>query len=43
MEAIDESKKEWFVMRDLKRANANLPAYKMLEDLGFKVTTTSNL
>ncbi len=26
-------------MRDLKRANANLPAYKMLEDLGFKVFT----
>lgn len=39
MEAINESKKEWFVMRDLKRANANLTAYKMLEDLGFKVFT----
>jgi len=23
--------KEWFVMRDLKRANAKLPAYKLLE------------
>ena len=24
--------KHWFVMRDLKRPNAKLPAYKMLED-----------
>ena len=26
--------KSWFVMRDLKRSNANLPAYKLLESLG---------
>ena len=27
----------WFVMRDLKRANAKLPAYMMLGDMGFEV------
>ena len=26
--------KIWFVMRDLKRSNANFPAYKLLESLG---------
>lgn len=30
---------QWFVMRDLKRSNAKLPAYKMLSDLNFKVFT----
>jgi len=34
-----DDKSEWFVMRDLKRANAKLPAYKMLEDCGFEVFT----
>lgn len=29
----------WFVMRDLKRANAKLPAYKMLAELNVKVFT----
>lgn len=29
----------WFVMRDLKRSNAKLPAYKYLEELGIKVFT----
>ena len=30
---------QWFVMRDLKRRNAKLPAYKLLESLGVKVFT----
>lgn len=29
----------WFVMRDLKRPNAKLPAYKFLSDIGFEVFT----
>ena len=29
----------WFVMRDLKRTNAKLPAYKLLEDEHFEVFT----
>lgn len=29
----------WFVMRDLKRANAKQPAYKMLTEAGFEVFT----
>lgn len=29
----------WFVMRDLKRSNALLPAYKMLAEQGFDVFT----
>ena len=32
-EPTDEPK-IWFVMRDLKRSNAHLPAYKLLESLG---------
>lgn len=28
----EEDKMRWFVMRDLKRANAKLPAYKLLEE-----------
>ena len=32
-ETTDEPK-IWFVMRDLKRSNANFPAYKLLESLG---------
>ena len=27
---------KWFIMRDLKRRNAKLPAYKMLEELGIE-------
>lgn len=30
---------QWFVMRDLKRANAKYPAYQMLGDMGIKVFT----
>lgn len=29
----------WFVMRDLKRVNAKLPAYQMLEEMGMEVFT----
>lgn len=35
----DETAFQWFVMRDLKRSNAKLPAYKMLSDLKFEVFT----
>ncbi len=35
----DIEERHWFVMRDLKRANANLPAYKQLAELGFEVFT----
>ena len=30
---------QWFAMRDLKRSNAKLPAYKMLEALGVECFT----
>ncbi|MCF0206738.1 MAG: UpxY family transcription antiterminator [Bacteroidales bacterium] len=30
---------KWYVMRDLKRPNALLPAYKMLQDMGIEVFT----
>lgn len=30
---------QWFVMRDLKRVNAKLPAYQMLGDMGIEVFT----
>lgn len=30
---------QWFVMRDLKRSNAKLPAYQMLSDMGIEVFT----
>ncbi len=30
----EKDSKKWFVMRDLKRANAHLPAYKLMENLG---------
>lgn len=33
----DNEKAQWFVMRDLKRRNAKLPAYKQLADKGMKV------
>lgn len=32
-------KDEWFVMRDLKRANAAQPAYKLFEGMNIKVFT----
>ena len=34
-----EDKEQWFVMRDLKRINARMPAYKQLADAGFAVFT----
>lgn len=33
------SEKQWFVMRDLKRANAKMPAYRALGEAGFSVFT----
>ena len=33
----DDEKAQWFVMRDLKRRNDKLPAYKQLADEGIKV------
>lgn len=30
---------QWFVMRDLKRSNAKMPAYKVLDDMGLKIFT----
>ena len=30
---------QWFVMRDLKRTNAKLPAYQMLGEMGMEVFT----
>ncbi|MCD7710143.1 MAG: UpxY family transcription antiterminator [Porphyromonadaceae bacterium] len=35
----EEEKAQWFVLRDLKRTNAKLPAYKQLEAAGLKVFT----
>lgn len=34
-----EKEKKWFVMRDLTRPNAKLPAYKLLTDEKFEVFT----
>ncbi len=39
MAESSDSQMHWFVMRDLKRPNAKLPAYKQLGDLGFRVFT----
>lgn len=39
MPANGNGRLQWFVMRDLKRRNAKLPAYKLLESLGVKVFT----
>ena len=36
---ITEKKASWFVMRDLKRANAKLPAYKLLQEKNIQVFT----
>lgn len=35
----DKDRLQWFVMRDLKRRNAKLPAYKLLDGLVTKVFT----
>ena len=34
-----ETDLHWFVMRDLKRSNAKMPAYQMLGNMGIKVFT----
>lgn len=34
-----DGQKHWFVMRDLKRSNAKMPAYKELKALGLEVFT----
>lgn len=39
MGTSQESQMQWFVMRDLKRANAKLPAYKQLGEEGYCVFT----
>lgn len=39
MPADGNDRLQWFVMRDLKRRNAKLPAYKLLEGLVAKVFT----
>ena len=38
-EPAEEPKKSWFVMRDLKRANAKMPAYKLLMEKEIEVFT----
>ena len=35
----NDAEVRWYVMRDLKRANALYPAYKMLQDMGIEVYT----
>lgn len=35
----DRAKLQWFVMRDLKRSNAKVPAYKLLTEKGIEVFT----
>lgn len=35
----NNTEKQWFAMRDLKRANAKLPAYKQLAEAGMEVFT----
>ena len=39
LHSIEKSEKRWYIMRDLKRANAVLPAYKQLADLNMEVFT----
>lgn len=38
-EAVQDGDVVWYAMRDLKRPNALEPAYKMLQEKGFKVFT----
>ncbi len=38
-QSLSDDEKQWFVMRDLKRANAVCPAYKMLIGMGVRVYT----
>lgn len=37
--SLANARRQWFVMRDLKRSNAKLPAYLMLGEMGIKVFT----
>ena len=39
----DEQRMHWYVMRDLKRPNAKLPAYKQLSDEHLEVFTPMQL
>lgn len=39
MQDNTESPKEWYVLRDLKRANSKTPAYKVLAKEGYEVFT----
>lgn len=39
MELMPNAERCWFAMRDLKRANAILPAYKQLMEVGMEVFT----
>ena len=36
---MKDTQKQWFALRDLKRANATLPAYKQLAEAGIEVFT----
>ena len=38
-EPLSAAERKWYVMRDLKRCNAKLPAYKMLDGMGIEVFT----
>ena len=38
-EITDNESVHWFVMRDLKRLNAKLPAYKQLKEMDFELFT----
>lgn len=33
---MESNEKHWFVMRDLTRCNAKMPAYQMLDDMGIE-------
>lgn len=39
MEISGEQEPKWYAMRDLKRPNAKLPAYKQLAEAGFRIFT----
>ena len=36
MAVMESNEKHWFVMRDLTRCNAKMPAYQMLDDMGIE-------
>lgn len=39
MSVIEKNARKWYVMRDLKRANSKLPAYKFLREIGIDFFT----